>query len=246
MFIDSSMNSPKLQLTSEPWSDDDYSFKNRAQLSPYTDELNAGFSVFLNHPSEVGKKIKGKNGDMVNISNYPLQARMDRVRFILLMNSIIRLCKEKDYKGRTIKLKNFWYGQNGDVILTDGKKKPVHVATIRTHRDDDGVICIGVKEMKHPERDQRPGATFKIDSGMWFDVCDNETDSKLSKPEDSKENALAFVENWKGTMLATLDKNYAEFIKKKLERKAAGGYGNKNANAGNNTQSTSSSGANWS
>lgn len=218
-FIESSINSPKLGLVSEPWNQDDLTFKNRATLSPYVDSLNCGFSVFLRHPSEVGKKIAVKNGQQRDLSSMPIQCRMDRIRFTIMMNAIKRLVNDKDYQGKTIKCMNFWYDDAGEVILTDGKRKPCHTATIMVGRDEKGRIVIGIKEEKHPNRDQRPGAKFIFESGMWFKNCDNATGSELSPAEDSKENALAYVQNWQDAVYKCLDHNYKIFMEEKAKRR---------------------------
>lgn len=237
-YIDSSISSPKLTLVSEPWNKDDYSYKNRATLNVYADSLNVGFSVWLNHPNEVGKKIEIK-GQQRNLSNFPVQCRMDRVRFTILMNSLIRLAEDKEYPGKTIKCLNFWYDNNGDVILTDGKKKPCHTSTVQVGRDENGVIYLAVREEKHPLKESaRPGVKFKIDSGTWFNNCDNETTSELTPGQDSEDNAKALAENWKETMFICLNENYKQYIQEKAKKreqyKSAQGQQQSSASQSNN------------
>lgn len=218
-FIDCSINSPKLVMLAEPWDSNSMAMKDLATLSPYVDSLNCGFSVFLKHPSEVGKKIKTKNGQK-DLSNMPIQCRMDRIRFTLFMNAIVRLVEDPEYAGKELKCLNYWYDDNGEVILTDGKKKPCHTSTAVCARDEHGRIFIGIREEKHPHKDTgRPSAKFVFQSGYWFKNCSPTNGSELSKAEDSKETALAFVENWKDAVFKCLDKNYEIFIKEKAERK---------------------------
>lgn len=218
MFVDCSINSTKLQLVSEPWDDTDYSYKNRATLSVFVDELNCGFSSFLNHPSELLKKIKVKSGKEINLSSMPIQVRMDRIKFTIIMDSLMRLTTDKEYMGITMECMNYWYDSKGDVILTDGKKKPCHTSTVKTGRDADGVIFIAVKEEKHPEKEARPGAIFKFNTGNWFKIKDNNTSSELSKAKDSIENTRAFVKNWQDAVFKCLDNNYKLHIERKKKQ----------------------------
>lgn len=235
-FIDGSINSPKLALSSEPWSPEDPSFKNRAQLSPYVDSLNCGFSVFLKHPSELGKKITLRNGKSMDLSSMPIQARMDRIQFTIVMRSLKRLASDKEYKGITIDLMNYWYDAAGEVVLTNGKKVPCHTATVKTGRDENGVIFIGIKEEKHPEKEARPGAKFLFKSNTWYKIKNNNNDTEYNAVEDSIEVTLSYVENWKDAVLKNLDKNYSEYIKEKAIRQEKRRQQFQNGNSQQNTK----------
>lgn len=218
-YIDCEAASPKLSLMSEPWSEDDKSFRNRAQLNLYADSMNCGFSVFLKHPSERGKKVE-INGNSKLLENMPVQSRMDRVRMQLLINDITDMANGKEVKGGFIRCYNIMYGRNGEPILTDGYKKPLHQSTVGLSKDEDGVITIMIREEKHPDREQRNGVKFKIDSGTWFKLTDIDGNI-INKQEDSAKTARALAMQWNSALNLSLHDNYQIAIKEKQDRREA-------------------------
>lgn len=215
-YVECSAHSPKLGIVSAPWNDDDYSMKNRASLGIYADSLNAGFTAFLNHPSEVGKKIE-MNGKQRKLASIPVMIRMDRVRMQMIFDALLRLCHHKASRGLMLKCYNNVYKDNGEVILTDGNKKPLHSSTIVVFKDADGVICIRMREEEHEGRTKRPGVQFKIRSNMWFKACDVDG-NELTPDKDSRKTTRALVQQWKSAMDECLHDNY-EIFKKEKEAK---------------------------
>lgn len=197
-FVQLPIAADRYQISSEPFDDTDFSWKNRATFFLGVAKGNVSFNVRMDHPTERGKSRMhfGENKELKKIN---LRAGASpRIAYIVL-GAIKAMAKNEDGTdtGLEVPMRGYFYTESGEKILKDGSSKPVIISRVKVFRDKDGIITLGIKEEEHPIHGSRVGINFQFKADSWHDLCvpGSMDDNSINVVKQSNIEALAWVES---------------------------------------------------